>query len=171
MEVRIALSPKTARTSIPSSRHRPRILALQALYEFDTTDHSIDRILDVLFTQRPRSSSGEDFIRGLIYGIIENRDYIDQVIAELAPSWPVSQLAPIDRCILRLAIYEVSVTHDTPPKAAINEAVELCKDFVDDTSHGITNSVLQKVFDQIDSEREAKSNKSEEESKNQEVTI
>lgn len=146
MEVRIALSPNTARTNIPSSRHRARILALQALYEFDTTDHPIDRILDVLFTQRPRSSSGEDFIRGLIYGIIENRDYIDQVIAELAPSWPVSQLAPIDRCILRLAIYEVSVTHDTPPKAAINEAVELAKSFGAESSHKFINGVLGSVM-------------------------
>ena len=53
----------------------------------------------------------------------------------------------------------------------INEAVELCKDFVDDTSHGLTNSVLQKVFDQIDQERKTKSTKSElEESKKHEVT-
>jgi Transcription termination factor len=53
----------------------------------------------------------------------------------------------------------------------INEAVELCKDFVDDTSHGLTNSVLQKVFDQIDLERKNKSAKSEEEeSKKEKVT-
>ena len=53
----------------------------------------------------------------------------------------------------------------------INEAVELCKDFVDDTSHGLTNSVLQKVFDQIDQERKTKSTKRElEESKKHGVT-
>jgi N utilization substance protein B len=132
--------------NIPSSRHRARILTLQALYEFDTTGHPIDQILDVLFTQRPRSSNGEDFIRNLIYGIFENCDYIDRVIADLAPSWPVSQLAPIDRCILRLAIYEVSITDDTPPKAAINEAVELAKAFGAESSPKFINGVLGSVM-------------------------
>ena len=146
------MSPKTARTNIPSSRHRARILALQALYEFDTTDHHIDRILDILFTQRPRNSNGEDFIRNLIYGILENRDYIDRVIADLAPSWPVSQLAPVDRCILRLAIYEVSFTKDTPPKAAINEAVELAKAFGAESSHKFVNGVLGSVMSAADSQ-------------------
>ena len=52
----------------------------------------------------------------------------------------------------------------------INEAVELCKDFVDESSHGLTNSVLQKVYDEIDQERETKDSKSEEGLKKQKVT-
>jgi N utilization substance protein B len=64
------------------------------------------------------------------------------VLAELAPEWPVDQIAVIDRNILRIAIYELLFDMDTPPKVAINEAVELAKTFGSDSSPRFVNGVL-----------------------------
>ncbi len=139
------------RTQIPSSRHKARILALQALYEIDTTDHSVDRTLEVLLGQQRLSPEGAAFVRELIEGILEHRERLDQVIAEFAPAWPVSQLAPVDRAILRLAIYEVSIAQETPPKAAINEAVELAKAFGTESSSKFINGVLGSVMATVSS--------------------
>ena len=62
----------------------------------------------------------------------------------------------IIRNILRLATYELFKHPEISHSVVINEAVELCKDFVDDSSHGLTNRVLQNVFDQIATERETR---------------
>ncbi|MBC7257379.1 MAG: transcription antitermination protein NusB, partial [Chloroflexi bacterium] len=60
----------------------------------------------------------------------------------IAPEWPVDQIAPIDRNILRIAAFEILVDHETPPKVAINEAVELAKMFGSDSSSRFVNGVL-----------------------------
>jgi N utilization substance protein B len=67
---------------------------------------------------------------------------LDRVVAELAPEWPVDQIAVIDRNVLRIAIYELLFDSDTPPKVAINEAVELAKMFGSDSSPRFVNGVL-----------------------------
>ena len=69
----------------------------------------------------------------------------DEVIAKAAPAWPVEQLAPIDRNILRLAISEIVINNRTPVRAAINEAVELAKRFGSDSSARFVNGVLGSV--------------------------
>jgi len=67
---------------------------------------------------------------------------LDDLIAKYAPEWPVDQLAIIDRNILRLALWEMSVQSDTPIKVAINEAVELAKLFGSDSAPRFINGVL-----------------------------
>ena len=111
------------------------------------------------------------FARELIVGTLKYRKYLDRYLRKNLEHWKLIRLSTTIRNILRLAVYELYHHPELSHSVVINEAVELCKDFVDDTSHGLTNSVLQKVFDQIDQERKTKSTKSElEESKKHEVT-
>jgi N utilization substance protein B len=75
-------------------------------------------------------------------GVTNCRRELDTVISELAPEWPIDQIAAVDRNILRIAVYELIYDSDTPPKVAINEAVELAKRFGSDASPRFVNGVL-----------------------------
>ena len=123
-------------------RHRARIVALQALFEADCTHHHLSvalarRLEDVMLPE-----AGASFARELVQGVEANREQLDDLIGQYAPEWPVDQIAIVDRNVLRLAIFEVLMRDDTPVKVAINEAVELAKEFGSDSSGRFVNGVL-----------------------------
>jgi N utilization substance protein B len=74
--------------------------------------------------------------------VSEQLEYLDLLVGRYAPEWPVDQIAIIDRNILRMAILEILMRDDTPVKVAINEAVELAKEFGSDSSGRFVNGVL-----------------------------
>ena len=78
---------------------------------------------------------------------IRDSSYLDRIIEEAAPSWPVNQMPGVDKAILRIALYEILIdeTEKTPVKAVINEAVELAKQFGSDNSSRFVNGVLGTV--------------------------
>ena len=78
-------------------------------------------------------------------GVLENKTSIDEHIRRFARAWPLEQMAVVDRNILRLAIYEVLVDNRVPVRVAINEAVELAKDFGGQSSPRFVNGVLSSV--------------------------
>jgi len=123
-------------------RRRARIEALQALFEVDTTHHTPDAVLQWRLEEVPLPAPGESFARKLVYGVLECRLALDAIIHKIAPEWPVEQMAPVDRNILRMAAYEIMVDESAPPKVAINEAVELAKTFGSDSSGRFVNGVL-----------------------------
>ncbi len=124
------------------TRRQARICALQALYELDTTTHSAADAIAHLLEDTPLPPEGEEFVRALVSGVVKNRERLDLLIHRYAPAWPVEQIAIIDRNALRLALYELSSIPDTPPKVAINEAVDLGKLFGSDSSSRFINGVL-----------------------------
>lgn len=130
-----------------SLRHRVRIGAMQMLFEVDATDHPIDVVLERYVEDEELPSDGERFLRQLVYGVWEHSSYIDRIIEEAAPNWPVSQMPGVDKAILRIALYEILIddTEQTPIKAVINEAVELAKHFGSDNSSRFVNGVLGTV--------------------------
>lgn len=79
-------------------------------------------------------------------GLLEKRPELDDLIQKYAPAWPVHLLAPIDRNILRIALYELLYHTETPAKTAINEAVELAKVFGSESSARFVNGVLGTVM-------------------------
>lgn len=125
------------------TRHQARIIALQALFEIDIAHHRPGLVLQERIESQdpPLSTDAADFARNLVHGVVSCLAQLDQVIARFAPEWPVDQIAVIDRNILRLALWELSVG-ETPIKVAINEAVELAKDFGADSSPRFVNGVL-----------------------------
>ena len=129
-------------------RRRSRAFALQALYEIDLSSHSVDGSVGWLREEQGLPAEALPFALQLINGVIEHRSEIDELIQELAPTWPVRHLASIDRNILRLALYEVKFETDVPPKAAINEAVELAKAFGSETTSKFVNGVMGTVMQQ-----------------------
>ncbi len=119
-----------------------RILALQALYELDTTHHAAADALAHRLEDQPLTAEGEAFLRRLVSGVVQYYERLDALIQNYAPAWPVDQIAVIDRNVLRIALFELSNLADTPPKVAINEAVDLAKQFGSDSSSRFVNGVL-----------------------------
>lgn len=123
-------------------RHRARIAALQALFEADCSTHNPTVVIERRLEDSALPDSGARFARDLVQGVRAEHERLDGLIRRYAPEWPVDQIAIIDRNILRLSIYEIIFRDDTPIKVAINEAVELAKEFGSDSSGRFVNGVL-----------------------------
>jgi N utilization substance protein B len=126
-------------------RHKGRTLALQALFELDTVGHEPEKSLDMLLEGFETSPDVRRFASELVKGVLANKERIDEVIAETAPAFPIDQIAVVDRNILRLAIYEILIDNNVPMRAAINEAVELAKEYGGENSPKFINGVLGSV--------------------------
>lgn len=137
-----------------ANRHLGRIIALQSLYEQEFRRECQDKsfkLADVLNRNMGRYRGAvEDkaFIKDLVKGVDAKADELDEVLQPLAPEWPISQIARMDRLVLRIGTYELLHHHDTPPKVVINEAVELAKAFGGDNSSKFINGVLGSLLKQ-----------------------
>jgi N utilization substance protein B len=126
-------------------RHKGRVLALQAMFEMDSVGHSPERSVDMQLEGISAPPELRAFALELAEGVLANRDRIDQVIRETAPAFPIDQIAVVDRNILRLAIYEILIDNKVPMRAAINEAIELAKEYGGENSPKFINGVLGSV--------------------------
>ena len=122
--------------------------ALQALFEIDSVNHDPEMVLQRRLEEKSLPPSGSEFARNLVSGVLEYETHLDELIQKNAPEWPVEQIAIIDRNILRIAIFEIAIDRSTPPKVAINEAVELAKLFGSDSSSRFINGVLGALVSQ-----------------------
>ena len=125
-----------------SARSKARAVALQALYEVDTTGHDPQDVMERLMEEVPLPGDTRAFAESRLGGILEHRQEIDAQIRKAAPTWPLDQISKIDLNVLRLAIFEILFDNEVPLKVAINEAIELAKTFGSDNSPKFINGVL-----------------------------
>ncbi len=120
------------------------------LYEIDGARHKPERVLEDRLKQGNTPAWVASYTRELVEGIVEHKAEIDNIIATHAPEWPLMQMATVDRNLLRIAIYEITEEKKkTPPKVAIDEAVELAQIFGSYSSSRFVNGVLGSVMDTI----------------------
>ncbi len=139
-----------------SNRHLARVVALQTLYEYEFRMRSgiegltsdVDEILNRNIAVYKDSLGDDEFVRDIATGTMKHRDDADAMIAPAAPEWPIDQIAKMDLTILRLAIYELMIKREVPPKVVINEAVELAKSFGGENSSRFINGVLGTIYRQ-----------------------
>jgi len=129
------------------TRRRARRITLEILYEVDIAEHLAEDVTERRLQEQPMENAGVAFTKKLVYGVIQHKDDMDELIAEYAPEWPLDQMAVIDRNILRIAIFEFLVDTGTPVKVAINEAVELAKLYGADSAPRFINGVLGSLAD------------------------
>lgn len=133
-------------TSMSSSRRKSRIVAFQVLFEADSAGREYAPTLARHLEEARLSEDAASFTQHLVDGVLSHRDEIDEVISERAPAFPLSEMAPVDRNVLRLAIYEVLFDNQPAPlRTAINEAVELAKGYGSESSGRFVNGVLGAV--------------------------
>lgn len=137
-----------------ANRHLARSVVLQTLFEWDSMQLPDDEALTAL-TRNSDEFGGSDtdkpFMEGLLSGVLAKKKDLDLIITKAAPDWPLERIAPIDRNILRLGLYELLFADraQVPPKVAINEAIELAKVFGGDSSGRFVNGVLGAVYKEI----------------------
>jgi N utilization substance protein B len=137
-----------------ANRHLARSVVLQTLFEWDTT-HAPDTEAKAILARNVAEFGGDDidspFMDGLLLGVLAKKDDIDLVIGKAAPEWPLERIAPVDRNILRLGLYELLFADrsQVPAKVAINEAIELAKTFGGDSSGRFVNGVLGAVYKEL----------------------
>lgn len=131
-------------TKVRSGRHPARRLALQTLFEMDFRAPNEDphATWERGVYRAGLSESAGRFAWDLVEGVVAKRAELDGEIARLAPEWPVPQMSPVDRNVLRIALFELRHRPETPPAAVIDEAVELAKDFGSEASPKFVNGVL-----------------------------
>ena len=130
-----------------SRRHQARILAMQILYEAEVTGHSTSEILVRTRSQGGTPEETLEYASDLLTGIRARGRDISAEIENSATEHPIGNIAPIDRAILEIALFETLFGDDVPPRAAVNEAVGIAREFGGDSSARFVNGVLGDVID------------------------
>lgn len=133
-----------------ATRHLCRSIALQSLYEWDFYDHKHD-LMEIVERNLKEFGPGIDepeFVWRIVKGVIEKFNDLNEVIGKTAPEWPINQISPIDRNVLRIGLYELLFADpaEVPPKVAINEAIEMAKNFGGPNSPKFVNGVLGTIY-------------------------
>ena len=128
-------------------RRLARAVAVQALYEADLTGHAGYPIARRLADEAGIGTAPGEFAVWLAETVESNRITLDERLKELAPAWPIDQLSPIDRNVLRLALAELEHgNNETPNKVIVSEAIELATLFGSEGSKTFVNGVLGAVL-------------------------
>lgn len=145
-----------------ANRHLGRIIALQTLYEQEfrrecgDVDFDLDEVLQRNIRRYRETVDDRDFIKNLVAGVSKHQEDIDVQLQPLAPEWPISQIARMDRIVLRIGAYELQHGEGIPPKVVINEAVELAKAFGGENSSKFINGVLGSLLKQLEATQAVK---------------
>ncbi|MBI2482208.1 MAG: transcription antitermination factor NusB [Candidatus Vogelbacteria bacterium] len=137
-----------------ANRHLSRSLALQTLFEWDfvgAPNNQIKAIMTRISTEFGPGLDDASFLKTLVSDVVAKQDKLDRIIEKAAPDWPLSQIAIVDRNVLRLGLYELlfAPKDEVPARVAINEAIELAKTFGGEGSGRFVNGVLGAVYKEM----------------------
>lgn len=121
------------------SRREDREVALALLYEADMTGDSFAEV-----RERNRADA-EDYSTRIAVGVADHLDELDAQLDDVAEDWTVARMAGIDRCILRMGLWELLHSPDVPLTAVVSEAVALANDYSTERSAPFINGILVKL--------------------------
>jgi len=127
---------------------------MQSLFEWDMSGYEEKDMDEVISRNAEEFAPGLDdvaFVKNLVIGVIKHKDKLDNIIEKAAPDWPISQIANVDRNILRMGLFELLFGDklEVPARVAINEAIELAKTFGGENSGRFVNGVLGAVYKEM----------------------
>jgi N utilization substance protein B len=128
-------------------RRKAREVALQFLYQLDLqgADDPAEHAPE-FWERHPVDPHTHAFAEGLVRGSKQQQAKIDQLLVQYVEHWDLDRMAVVDRNILRMAVYELLWHPEVPPKAAINEAIEIAKKFGTTESSRFINGVLDRIL-------------------------
>ena len=125
------------------TRNEARQEAFKLIFQTLTNRDDIEFLIDEMLKNKPASSQNIDYIREVLFGVLEREEEINREISEnLSGNWKIERLSKVSQAVLKLAIYEIKYVDDVPTRVAINEAVELDKKFDDPDNSAFINGVL-----------------------------
>lgn len=128
----------------PSARRRARECAVQALYSWALSGNTAEQVELAFVLDQDLEGVDKPYFRKLFRQTVENIETVDFAISPYIDR-AFDELDPIEKAILRLAVYELRFESDVPYKVVINEAIEVAKVFGADESHKYINGVLDKI--------------------------
>jgi N utilization substance protein B len=127
------------------ARRRGREAALQALYLSDVCRQPLEDWPEKAWSEEPLTPKTRVFANHLAAGVLASIQEIDPLLQKYAENWELTRMAAIDRCILRLATFEILRDPLTPLNVIINEAVEIAKKYSTAESSKFVNGILDKI--------------------------
>lgn len=138
------------------SRKKAREIALHLIFEMGFRDFKAEEVLsDRLDAEIMQSISGDialyagklskkqtDYIRAVVIGVEQNKETLDKTIETYARGWKLNRLSRMTIAVLRLALYEMEYVEDVPVGVAINEAVDLAKEYDTEEAASFINGIL-----------------------------
>lgn len=136
------------------TRKNARKAAFELLFEagFRNDESAVD-IFDV--SSENRELEEDDYLRGVFFGVINNLQKIDEVIATYSKGWKPERISRVSRTVLRIAVYEMLYIESIPARVSINEALEICREFDEDKARPFVNGVLNSVKNTLSEEKQA----------------
>jgi N utilization substance protein B len=130
-------------------RRKAREYALQILYAIDLNPVSTPDFLKVFWEINEAKSEIKEYASHLVKGTLKNLQRIDPLISAHSSHWKIDRMPATDRNILRIGTYELLEEHTVPPKAVINEAIEIAKKFGTTDSATFINGVLDSIHQEL----------------------
>ena len=128
-----------------STRRRAREVVLQMLYQLEASGQDAQRVLESYRASFGEGPFPDEFARETFIDVAGRIGELDGTIASASDNWRLARMSLVDRNILRLGVFELRFRPDTPPRVAINEAVELAKRFGTEDSAAFVNGVLDRI--------------------------
>lgn len=131
-----------------SARSKARKRALDMLFQADVR---AEPLADIITAESKRAAGEPDrmaswlYAREIVDGVSDHRDEIDELIASYAQGWTIDRMPNVDRAVLRLASWELLHNPDVPAAVALDEAIELAKEYSTEDSARFVNGVLSKI--------------------------
>jgi N utilization substance protein B len=126
-------------------RRRAREAALKILYQIEMSGYPFEECIETYWNNLGENQDVKEFSTFLVRGIHRFLSEIDEKIKETAKNWSIERMHKVDLSILRMAIFEIFYTNETPYKVVINEAIELAKKYGTDDSYAFINAILDKL--------------------------
>lgn len=142
-------------------RHLARIAVMQTLFAYEFHGGNLEEIHEYTLKEFAEKVTDKDFCRGLLKLYSDRQKDIAELIQKYAPEWPLDKIAPIDRAILEIGTAEVMYSVSVPPVVAINEAIEIAKEFGDYNSPKFVNGVLSSIMNANCSHMDVKKSRQE----------
>lgn len=131
-----------------SARSKARKRALDILFQSDVRGDDLPTTLAAeakRAASEPAREASWLYAREIVDGVIDNRDAIDEQITTFAKNWTLGRMPAVDRAVLRIGVWELLYNDEVPSAVAIDEAVELAKEFSTDESGAFVHGVLGRI--------------------------
>lgn len=131
-----------------SARTKARKRALDILFQADVRDEDLGAVLAAeakRAASEPAREASWLYAREIVDGVIDNRDAIDEQITTFAKDWSLARMPAVDRALLRIGTWEILYNDEVPTAVAIDEAVDLAKEFSTDDSGSFVHGVLARI--------------------------
>ncbi|QYJ76372.1 MULTISPECIES: transcription antitermination factor NusB [Shewanella] len=128
----------------PSERRKARRLAVQAIYSWQLSGNNVADVEHEFLTEQELDGVDVAYFRELFAGAATKTAQLDEKLNPLLDR-PLEEVSPVEKAILRLAVYELTFRKDVPYKVVINEAIELAKSFGAEDGHKFVNGILDKL--------------------------